>query len=69
MLLTSCEGELLIMQVITCGAVRLLTLVVVTVGRADSDHGDSDFEIQTSERRVVDSCNDDRTPSSSRDTV
>ena len=30
----SCEGELLIMQpeVITCGAVRLLTFVVVTVG-------------------------------------
>jgi hypothetical protein len=29
----SCEGELLVMQVITCGTVRLSTLVVVTVGR------------------------------------
>jgi hypothetical protein len=33
MLVASCEGELLIMQVIAYGAVLVLTLVVVTVGR------------------------------------
>lgn len=33
MLLGSCEGKLLIMQVITYGVVGLLTLIVVTAGR------------------------------------